>query len=188
MARGIKPRPSWSQAGLYFWRFQRSATFDACPAWLAAVSASASTSSETTHTSATMDCPGWRSWMRRSPPPWPNPGRPLGSSSVMRPAVVAMSRSVRRRSSCRRPSMPSFLHVRRWCDDKAGAWLVVEHTHRPVGILFWSGRRSHRRRLIRISAVVRDSSGKEGNDDRNADAPGLACESSWARSRVGISE
>ena len=41
MARGIKPRPSWSQAGPYFWRFRRSATFAACPAWLAAVSASA---------------------------------------------------------------------------------------------------------------------------------------------------
>ena len=56
MARGIKPRPSWSQAGLYFWCFRRSATFAACPAWLAAVSASASTCSERTHTSATMDC------------------------------------------------------------------------------------------------------------------------------------
>ena len=75
--------------------------------------------------------------MRRSPPPWPNPGRPLGSSSAMKPAVVAMSRSVRRRSSCRRPSMPSFLHVSRWCDDKAGAWLVVEHTHMaPLGYCF----------------------------------------------------
>ena len=44
------------------------------------------------------------------------------------------------------------------------------------------------RRLILISAVDRDSSGSEGIAARKADAPVLACDSSWARSRVGISE
>ena len=61
MASGRKPRPSCWQAGPYFWRLQFSASLAACPARQEAVSASASTCSETTHTSATMAWPGWMS-------------------------------------------------------------------------------------------------------------------------------
>ena len=60
----------------------------------------------------------------------------LSFSSAATPAVVAMPRSVRRGSSCRRPNMPSFLDVSRWCSDKTGAWLVLEHTHGPWGCCF----------------------------------------------------
>ena len=84
------------------------------------------------------------------------------------------------------PKHPFIPACQQMVRTKAREWLVVEHTHGPVGILFWSGRRSHRRRFIRISVVGRNSFGSEGSTNRNAEAPGLDCESSWSCSRVGI--